>query len=93
MFDQLDKLIMITKNNSNLVSVAGGVSNLQSKEATVLRMMGKTATGTATEGICRETGNLFSRVPTRTLSTKRTKEADWDTNDEAIFFFFFFLFI
>jgi hypothetical protein len=51
-------------------------------------MMGKTATGAATEGIVKEIGTLFSRVPTRTLSTKRTKEADWDTNDEAIFFLF-----
>jgi hypothetical protein len=31
------KLIIITKNNSNLVSVVGGGSNLKSKEATVLR--------------------------------------------------------
>jgi hypothetical protein len=31
------KLKIITKNNSNLVSVAGGGSNLKSNEATVLR--------------------------------------------------------
>jgi hypothetical protein len=77
------KLIIITKlNNSNLVSVAGGRGNLQSKEATVPgeEMMGKTASGTAAEGICRETGTLFSMVATWTLSAKRT--ADWDTNDE-----------
>ena len=55
-------------------------------------MMGKTATGTATEGIVKEIVTLFSRVPTRTLSTKRTKE-DWDTNDEAIFFFFFSVYL
>jgi hypothetical protein len=49
-------------------------------------MMGKTANGTATEGICRETGTLLRMAATWTLSTKRA--ADWDTNDEAILFLF-----
>ena len=53
--------------------------------------IGKTGTGTATEGIVTEIGTLFSIVATRTLSTKRTKEAVWDTTDEAIFFFFFLI--
>jgi hypothetical protein len=48
-------------------------------------MMGKTANGTATEGISRETGTLFSMVATWTLSTKKGRRA-WDTNDEAILF-------
>jgi hypothetical protein len=52
-------------------------------------MMGKTANGTATEGICRETGTICSMpVATWTLSTNRTQGADWDTNDEAIFILF-----
>jgi hypothetical protein len=51
-------------------------------------MMGKTGTKTATDGIIKEVGTLFPRVPTWTLSTNRTQEADWDTNDEAISFFF-----
>jgi hypothetical protein len=52
-------------------------------------MMGKTGTGTATEGIVKEIGTLFSRVPKWTLSTKRAQEVDGETNDEAIFFFLF----
>jgi hypothetical protein len=44
--------------------------------------IGKTGKGTATEGIFKEPDTLFCRVPTWTLSTKRT--ADCDTNDEAI---------
>jgi hypothetical protein len=37
--------------------------------------MGKTAIGTATEGILTETDTLFSRVATWTFSTKMTQEA------------------
>ena len=52
-------------------------------------MMGKTK---ATEGICKEIGTLFSRVPTWKLSKNRTQKADWDTN-EAISFFLFSVYL
>ena len=38
--------------------------------------IGKTGAGTATEGIFKEIGALLLRVPTWTLSTNRTQEAE-----------------
>jgi hypothetical protein len=79
------KLIIITKTIQTSPRLLAVLATSKVRKPPSSEKIGKTGTGTATEGIRRETGTLFSIVAAWTLSTKRAQEVG-GANDEAIFF-------